>query len=318
MVIIMNANVTSIFGATKPVFTSYGSADFDIGVAPLRYVDANNNVQTSTKRVIYRTDNGAELGVHGGRYVPVPPKKMIDASRSIILQSDLDTTGIQETIRTSHNGSRTFVKYDLPNHTYTTPDGDTATLSLLATTSFDGTWAFMLSVAAVQFACTNLQVFTRGEVAVYRSRHTQGLDIGKGSEIIMSSLDIMQNENELWSEYNKTYVTERQAFDIFLHASGAIDTVLKQHIPILNATQVMNDLPRNNRALEYMVRAYNNIYKARMGNTLWAVYNVLTDWSTHADVSDAAKRKGNVASVQHQRQAKVREVAQKCMMPLVA
>lgn len=311
----VNNNIVSIFGNNKPVFDGYGSADFDIAVAPLKYIDANKNLQTSSKRIIYRTDSGAELGVHGDRYVPVPPKRMIDASRSIILQSDLDTTGIKETIRTSHNGSRTFVKYDLPNHEYVTPDGDTATLSLLATTSFDGTWAFMLSVAAVQFACTNLQVFTRGEVAVYRSKHTQGLDINKGSNIIMKSLDVMQSENEMWHQYNKTSIDDMEAFEFFLNASGAIESVKKNNIPLIGPYQVMDALPRANKALEYMIRVYRDVYKPRLGNNLWAAYNAMTDWSTHADISERSK--SNAASVQHTRQTKVREVAQKMLMPMI-
>lgn len=308
----MNANVLSIFGFNKPVFSGYGPADFDIAVAPLKYIDSNKMLHTSSKKIIFRTDNGAELGVHGSRYCPVPPKTMIDAARKIILQSDLNTNDIKETIRTSHNGSRTFVKYDLPNHTYTTPDGDTATLSLLCTTSFDGTWAFMISVAAVQFACTNLQVFTSGEVAVYKSKHTQGLDIHHGSDVVIKALDVMQKENEMWKEYYTTPVTDSEAFDFFVeaaNASSAMARINAEGYQDYGPETKLDLMPRTNKSLSYMWRVYRDVYKPRMGGNLWAAYNAMTDWSTHAEVSK--KSEVNAASVQHLRQQKVRETVQK-------
>ena len=43
----------------------YGAADFDIAKSDLTYVDHEGKVRTSSKHTIYRTDTGAELGVHG-------------------------------------------------------------------------------------------------------------------------------------------------------------------------------------------------------------------------------------------------------------
>ena len=313
-------NVTSIFGNDKPVFTGYGDADFDIKTAPLKYVDSSNGtVRTSTKRVIYRLDTGDELGVHGSRYVAVPPKDLIDVSRGIILGSDLNCSNIKETIRTSHNGSRTFVKYDLPEHSYTTPDGDTATLSLLSITSFDGTWAFMMSAGAVQFACTNLQVFTSGEIAVYKSKHTQGLDIKNGSRIIMNSLDVMNNENQLWHKYYNTSITDIDAFNIFVKASKCdkgINNLKELYGSNISIEDMLSLLPRENKALTYMYNIYKDTYKKRLGDNLWAVYNAMTDWSTHAKVSKRSKN--NEASVQYQRQQTIADVCKKELHSLVA
>ena len=89
----------------------YGSADFDIGVAPLTYTATQyGDALPSSKSVIYRTDTGEELGIHGHGYKPVAPKHMIDVTRNIIERSDLSINGMEETIRTSHNGARTFVQ----------------------------------------------------------------------------------------------------------------------------------------------------------------------------------------------------------------
>lgn len=310
-------NVQSIFGNNAPIFNGYGSADFDISVSPLKYLDAQNRkIQTSSKKVIYRTDTGEELGVHGSRYCAVPPKKLIDASRAIILGSDLNCDGIVETIRTSHNGSRTFVKYDLPEHSFITPDGDTATLSLLSITSFDGTWAFMMSAAATQFACTNTQVFTSGEVAVYKSKHTQGLNVNHASKIVMNSLKVMDTEQELWKKYINTSVTNQQAFNVFTEATNTKDRIDSMELSTQLPSVIMSMMPRKNKALEYMWNVYRDRYAPRLGYNLWAVYNAMTDWATHAEVSKQSKE--NSASIHHKRQEIVRKTAQKTIMQMVA
>jgi hypothetical protein len=90
----------------------YGSADFDIDTEklsyyPRKYRDGEifiQDKQISSKTVVYRTDTGAELGVHGHDYKPVPPKYMIDLTRNILERSDLCLDNLVERIDTSHDG----------------------------------------------------------------------------------------------------------------------------------------------------------------------------------------------------------------------
>lgn len=279
----------------------YGDADFDIAVAPLIYLDAYE----SSKNIIYRTDTAAELGVHGRGYKPVAPKKMIDNTRNILERSDLNTVGLTEQIRTSHDGARCFVQYNLPAHTYETGDGDRASLSLLSTSSFDGTWPFMISVAAVQSACTNLQVFVSGEVAIYKAKHTQSLDIEHGANIIVKSLDVFNNERELWKAWQGTQVRDMEAFYFF---ADALDVKLgsKSFSHSYSPADLLHKLPRRNENLNYIWRMYDSIYKNRLGANWWAVYNAMTDWSTHfGAVRQSSER--NIASIQNERQQVIRK-----------
>ena len=282
----------------------YGDADFDIEVAPLQYPIWNNaEKRTSSKSVIYRTDNGGELGIHGHGYKPVAPKKMIDNTRNILERSDLNTTGISEQIRTSHDGARCFVQYNLPAHTYETGDGDRASLSLLSTSSFDGTWPFMISVAAIQSACTNLQVFISGEVAIYKAKHTQSLDIEHGANIIVKSLDVFNNERELWKAWQGTQVRDMEAFNFF---ADALDVKLKSGFTLSTPADLLNSLPRRNENLNYIWRVYDAVYRNRLGANWWAVYNAMTDWSTHfGAVRQSSER--NIASIQNERQQVIRK-----------
>ena len=284
----------------------YGSADFDIATQPLTYLPAEEWLPEviSSKSVIYRTDTGAELGVHGHGYKPVAPKKMIDVTRNIIERSGLSVSGIEEIIRTSHDGSRTFVQYKLPAHTYNTPDGDTASLGLLAVSSFDGTWPFMISAAAIQQACTNLQVFVGGEVAVFRAKHTRNLDIEVGSRVITKALDVFENQRELWSEWSAQSMSDSMAFQEIVQALK-IDSAQKiiNSRPPSSAEAIMGEMPRTNPSLEYIYAAWHK-YKRRLGANRWAFYNAMTDWSTHA----TAQRRDaivNIAATQNTRQAVV-------------
>ena len=283
----------------------YGSADFDVETAPLTYLPESQGIKfLSSKSVIYRTDTGAELGVHGRGYKAVPPKSMIDTTRNILERSDLCLDNMKERIDTSHDGARTFVQYKLPEHTYQTPDGDEAALSLLAITSFDGTWPFMISAAAVQFACTNQQVFVTGEVAVYKAKHTQALDIEHGGRVITKSLAVFEQERELWRAWHKKEQTDRQAFNCFaktLKATKALELSAMGHQP----EDILNKMPRRNTSLEYMWNKWNSVYRKRLGANYWAVYNTMTDWSTHAP-SARESTMVNIASVKNQRHEAIR------------
>ena len=284
----------------------YGAADFDIEVAPLQYPIWNNaEKRTSSKSVIYRTDNGGELGIHGHGYKPIAPKKIVDTTRTVMERSELNLVGLTERIRTSHDGARLIVDYNLPAHTYETGDGDTASLSLLAISSFDGTWPFMISVAAVQSACTNLQVFVSGEIAVYKAKHTQSLDIEHGANIIVKSLDVFNNERELWKAWQGTQVSDMEAFYFF---ADALDVKLdsKSFSHSYSPADLLHKLPRRNENLNYIWRVYDAVYRNRLGANWWAVYNAMTDWSTHfGAVRQSSER--NIASIQNERQQVIRK-----------
>jgi hypothetical protein len=305
-------NITPMFANNNALNTirerGYGTAGFDIGVTPLTYNTGEGGFQkhVSSKSVIYRTDTGSELGIHGHGYNPVAPKHMIDVTRNIIERSGLSINGMEEIIRTSHNGARTFVQYRLPEHTYKTSDGDSASLSLLSISSFDGTWPFMISAAAIQHACTNLQVFVGGEVSVFKSKHTRSLDIEQGGRVITQSLQLFHQERDLWQQWQGTGCTDQQVLWFFakaLKCKGALKLIEEG---FSRAEDVMYEMPRRNLNLEYIWKQYHSVYSKRLGHNYWAVYNALTDWSTHHGATRTASSE-NIASVQNDRQQVVRD-----------
>ena len=64
-------------------------------------------------------------------------------------------------------------------------------------------------------------------------------------------------------------------------------------------------MPRRNKSLEFIWAIYVGVYKTRLGSNFWAVYNAMTDWSTHAETSRESSMH-NIAAIQNQRQQTVR------------
>jgi len=303
------SNVLSMFQRPTPsVFNSgYGDADFDVASVPLMYFNEAGEWHHSSKVAVVRTDTMQELGVHGQNYKPVAPKELIQAQRDIIMRSDLETGGLTENITTAYHGAATFVKYRLPEHTYTTPDGDTACLTLLGVTSLNSSFAFIMSAGAHQSACFNGQVFISGAAALFKARHTKNLDIKAAARSITKSLEVFQTEQELWAEMYRTEVTAKQAMFIFAEAAGCLDLVRTIVAECgVSWSAVFDQLPRLNSSLTYLANAWNQ-YSDKMGRNQWAVYNTLTDWSTHAPAA-TKKTQANIASVNHKRQEIVRNV----------
>ena len=299
------SNVFNMFNSNaSDTFGGFGDADFDIKTTPVLFdVEQEEGIfqlREADKYVTYRTDTGSCLGIHSSRHKAVAPKDVIKTAREIILRSGLNTEGITEQIAVSHEGARSFVKYKLPAHTYETPDGDTASLGLLATTSIDSSFPFVISAAAIQQACTNLQVFISGEVAVFKGNHTLNLDLDKASRTIVKSLDFFESEREVWKRMYTNSIEPIHACLMFADIVGigdqVEDLIFNEGV---SPYMVRHHLKRQNTGFNYLLNVYYDTYVPRLGNTEWAAYNAVTDYTTHAD---NVRNKDTLASVQFKRQ----------------
>lgn len=306
------SNVLSLY-PTPDIFEGTPKIiDWPVETRQLGFLDDDGGIHFSNKVAVIRGDtidtpNPVILGVHGESYKPVAPRELLQTQREIILRSGLNTDGIVERVQTSHQGAATFITYRLPEHTYTTPDGDTACLTLLGVTSLNSTFSFIISAGANQWACMNRQVFVSGSAALFKARHTKNLDMKAAARAITKSLEVFQTEQELWAEMYRTEVTAKQAMFVFAEAAGCLDlvrTIVAESGVSWSA--VFDQLPRLNSSLTYLANAWNQ-YSDKMGRNQWAVYNTLTDWSTHAPAA-TQKTQANIASVNHKRQEIVRNV----------
>jgi hypothetical protein len=301
-------NVINMFENAK--VADYGPADFDIDQAPLTYI-TESGIQKASKHVIYRTDTGEELGIHGSRYsdlYDLSYKRMIDNQRDCINKSGLDLGGLSEDIQVSHNGAKCFVKHTLPDVKLRTPDGDQAALTFLTVSSLDGTFPFISTTGANQWACMNGQVFTNGAATMYKSRHTKKLDVDHAAKIMYQAVDIFKDEVDKWFVWSEIGVHNMDAFFAFAKAANAkaVFAWRKEYPTSPISEMLLQPKIYSNTALMYMWDKYTTHYSKKMGTNQWAVYNTLTDWSTHAPAARESSQV-NIASISYKRGETVRD-----------
>jgi len=114
----------------------------------------------------------------------------------------------------------------------------------------------------------------------YNSKHTASLDTDVAVAKMETALEVYTQNAEIWKSYPKTTVTNLQATRIFKQVAG----------------KSVN--------LEALLEETYLKYVNEMGKNLWAVFNTLTDWSSHAKF----KNEDNKASTIVRRETKVRKV----------
>ncbi len=117
---------------------------------------------------------------------------------------------------------------------------------------------------------------------------------------------IFNQQRDLWREWHGTECTPLRAFKHFAEAlkcKTALDLLYKGGtVP----EYIMGDMPRRNNNLAYMWNVYSSVYRKRLGANYWAVYNAMTDWSTHFGAVRQSSQL-NIASIQNDRQQLIRQ-----------
>ena len=110
--------------------------------------------------------------------------------------------------------------------------------------------------------------------------------------MINKTVEVLVNQNEIWCEWYNTKVSLREAVHFFLQAANATSLLKLSHEDRMEA--INNGKVRNSNVL-YMIKKFTS-YQDRLGKNLWAVYNTLTDWSTHYGKSQVeSKTRKNAA-----------------------
>ena len=134
-------------------------------------------------------------------------------------------------------------------------------------------------VGAVRIACMNGQVVVDA-FSNYNAKHTSSLDTDIAVAKLETALEVYTKNADVWKSYPKSPVTNLQATRIFKQVAG------------------------KSERLEALLEETYLKYVDEMGHNLWAVFNTLTDWSSHAKFKNEANK---VATI-YNREAKVRKV----------
>ena len=293
----------------------YGSAGFNVYTRPVKYIDANDEIQVvPNKKVLVRDDNNESVGIVGQSYEVAQHPDAFRTVERIIAGSDLDTTGVTRDIQVSHDGARAYAVYTLPAHSIGQGKEETA-LQISTRNSFDGSWCFHVEVGAVRMICLNGQVFL-DSFAMFKARHTAGLNMDHAARKLSKAIDVYQNESERWIRWQNTSVTDNQAFKTFADVAGCkFVTPVKAMTSTVDSLLLEPEVYRN-RTLMNLWTQYTSDERKALGSTAWAIYNTMTHWATHADATKSTAQK-NIAAIQVARQDKVRQ-ASKNLLTLAA
>jgi len=225
-------------------------------------------------------EHGVPIAVVGSGYTIVQNNDVYPQIEDAIHSSAIDTRGMIRDIKSSHGGARTIVTYSFPAHKVDINDrGDNVMLTIKVLNSYDGAWRFMTLVGAVRQICSNGMVI--GEYfSEYFQKHTKNIDTDAAVDKLGHALEVFGQNAELWTAYPSTKVSDLQATNVLTSLAGGSKTLLE----LLQQTHVE--------------------YVDELGKNLWALFNTLTEWSTHAKF----KNEKNKAATVITREAKVRKV----------
>ena len=224
-------------------------------------------------------DEGNILSIVGRGYNVIQNADIIPDYERAIYLSGLDTTGMTRDIQQSHGGARTVVTYTFPAHRIEVRKDDPMDLKISVLNSYDGSWKFMSLVGALRLACLNGQVIGNFFSSFY-GKHTKSLEPEVAVNKLRMSLGTYTENAEYWKQYPNIPVNELQVNNVFINLAGD--------------SKVLG---------EYLHNIYAK-YQDDMGANLWALYNTLTDWSSHAEF----RNKANQAATVITREQKVRKV----------
>ena len=230
-------------------------------------------------KAIVDVDTDEIISVVGMGYNLVQNSEIIPQYERAIARSNLNTDGMKRKIDYSHDGARTVVSYRFPAHRIAVKEGDEMDLMITVLNSYDGSWKFMSMVGAFRLLCTNGQIIG-DSFSSYYGKHTKSLDVDYAINKLEDSLEVYLHNAELWKQYPTSKITIGQANTVLL-------ALAKDNIKLM----------------EELNSTYQK-YVFEMGHNLWALFNTLTDWSTHSKVTNVSNKPSIVVS----REGRVRKV----------
>ena len=262
------------FPATSPMF-------FPVEARAVCVNDAQGQPQsTQGYQAIVRTDTNDVLGIHGRNYKMIPNEPLFRGFDEALRTSDLDLKGLEVEDHVNYGGRRVIRNYRFPTITTEPRVGDLVELRVSVINSFDSGTAVSAPVGGRRLWCLNGAVSLQGNASVY-GRHTSGFDNARALEKINEAIERYLVAATDWSEWSQRELTQ-------LEAQTALEA-----FPDINAT-----------LLQRLERAWT-IESDNAGNTVWALYNAATRWSTHTPVRETSEP--NRASIVMDRERRVRQ-----------
>lgn len=217
------AGLTNVFDGPVPLKRVKKLFDFKIEEADIFFENAKTGKMTDApgKKVYYRPDNGAVMGIHGAGHQGHSYDEWLTGVLSNLVGDTLQVAnaGLLE------GGAVAWLQVEAPDNTMT-PEGVEFRSSILARTSYNGKYATGYSRVITNVVCDNTLAAAVGEDgAVFKVKHTKNSSM-KIAEA-RTALDIVVETGETFAatvaQLAQTDVTEAQ-WSRFLEAYNPIPT----------------------------------------------------------------------------------------------
>lgn len=240
---------------------------FPVTIQPLEsyFSESDNIADPRNLQAVVREDTQELLAVHGSTYRLVKNDELFPRFEEALEHSPVDTNGAIVTDQISNGGGRCFRTYRFPEHRVKINGRDEVDLQLNIMNSYDGSSAFIAMVGAYRLLCMNGMVIGEQMHRTY-AKHTLGLNIEHTAKSIERSLHIYLGQTAQWKAWRNRPVTDTQAMAVF------------------------ESLPNGNEHLSNTLFGFYQDETNELGPNVWALFNALTYWSTHADIRESAAK----------------------------
>ena len=322
-------HINDVIGVIKPETYKHKNIDdlsmfdFKVDRRPL-FIEAEGGLMKKLDRkfAVVRSDTDEVLGVHGKTYKIVPHIDMYLKHAEAVKKSSAYTPNIEIIDQLWDNGGKARRTIHFLDHQKSIKDGqDLVNMRSDTFNSLDGSFSFQVFSGMFRSLCLNTLVFGGEKFYHSKQKHTTNINISSAVAKIANSLTMYINNVDKLMLWKNKKVTDEAVALLFAN------TITKKKSE--SFTNIKTALQKEGAEINQLINIKLNDYlmhrfqqeKESLGNTLYAVYNAITHWSTHTNETfERQNKKGefveastsransNVANVQIAREQKVREV----------
>lgn len=266
-------------------------------------------VTDPSRRIIYNKINNKVVNVVKDRFEYSQFSESFDVMNDILIDADLDISGMTRKYEISTDNAKIKIIYTLPAYNIDLGNGDVTEFQLFHYNSMDGVWKWSLMWGMVRMICFNSQV-SYSPNGLYSAKHTPSLSPEHAKAKIVAGISNFKDNGDIWKMWRKKKITDNEAFQVFALAAES-DIATQKSSPgkwpsyqpinisgILGETEV-----KKNKNLEYLWNQWQQESNA-LGKTHWAVFNTLTHWSTHSDWGKRKSKGSMVAKLKKERRVR--------------
>jgi hypothetical protein len=243
--------------------------DFEPVLRPVIYKDrCLNEQQVPDKMIVVRKDTDQPLAVVGSRHRPTNYRKLWEPLREGLIASDLDLTDATVKWHVVGNGAAMFADITLKAYNFEHIIGEPTSMKMRVLNSVNGSWKYDVSAMLMRLACLNgMSRVDQGTSASFK--HTVNTDPQRIGDVASQWPVLLESDGHFFNHMKRVKITPQEAKSLF---SKFCVTTTKVETRV------------NKAWLGRMVQLWDN-YSASIGQNGYALYNALTHYGTHSDVS---------------------------------